>query len=462
MIDHFVQFVEGVNAQESQSHDWLSNVRELGRKRLATAAMPTTKDEEWRFTNLARLPTEQLRYRSLDRKIATALSRREKELLAAVTNEEVSTPIILINGLMVEDLSGSAQWPVGLRIHEISARLPEQGQEQGQFINESSLADEDPFLFLNQAMVPQGIRLELTDAYQADKPIHIVWLYTRASAAMVASRRNFIVAGPRSKGILLETTLWTDDVFCLTNCVSHLLAAEGAELEHVQYWQGHEESYVMSRSEAVLLKGASYRNLVINGGGAWSRNNLRILLKEPHAAVKATGIYGLAGHGQVDNYSSIEHQASDTLSMQLYKGLLAEKSRGVFRGRIKVEEKVTGAEASQLNKNILLGKEARVNSMPWLEIDASDITCEHGATTGTIDAEQLFYLISRGISPAMAREILLKAFIGEALSIINDPWLKEKIDEYSSLVFEQIIPPTSVPMDKEASDEKSRTEQGTS
>ncbi len=215
--------------------------------------------------------------------------------------------------------------------------------------------------------------------------------------------------------------------------------AEGAEIEHVQYWQGAEKTYAMSHTEAILRRGAKYRTLVINGGGALSRNNLSIFLKEPYAAVESTGIYGLAGQGQIDNYSSIEHQASSTLSMQLYKGLLAEKSRGVFRGRIKVDRNVKGAESSQLNKNILLGKAARVNSMPWLEIDASDIKCQHGATTGTLDQDQLFYLTSRGILPNQARKILLKAFMAEALCNVTDPWLKEKIDQYSSSIFEQII-----------------------
>ena len=397
------------------------------------------KDEDWRFTNLTTFPIDQLRQYQQDRKALTTLTDTEKELLAGVTDEHASIPIIIINGFLMKGLSGPAQWPAGIRINEIDAVLPYQGQEQASLVEKSSFNGADPFLLLNQAMMQKGIRLELAEGFQADKPIHIIYLYTRISASMVSSLRNFIVAGPHSKATLLETTMWTDNFFCIDNSVKHVIMAEGAELEHVQYWQGTEKTYAMSHTEAILKRRAKYRTLVINGGGALSRNNLSILLKEPHAAVETTGIYGLAGNGQIDNYSRIEHQASNTFSMQLYKGLLAEKSRGVFRGSIKVDQKVKGAEASQLNKNILLGKAARVNSMPWLEIDASDIKCEHGATTGTLDKEQLFYLTSRGIPTNQARKILLKAFMAEALINVTDPWLKEKIDEYSSSIFEQII-----------------------
>jgi Fe-S cluster assembly protein SufD len=439
MIDHFLHYLDTQSALEAQPKDWLADLRYQGRKLLEAAVPPTMKDEDWRFTNLTTFPKDQLKHHQLDRLALTTLTDTEKELLARVTDEQASIPIIIINGFLMKGLSDPARWPAGIRINEIDTVLPYQGQEQASLVQKSSFNGADPFLLLNQAMMQKGIRLELTEGFQADKPIHIISLYTRASAEMVSSLRNFIVAGPHSKATLLETTMWTDNFFCIDNSVKHVIMAEGAELEHVQYWQGTEKTYAMSHTEAILKRKAKYRTLVINGGGALSRNNLSILLKEPHAAVETTGIYGLAGNGQIDNYSRIEHQASNTFSMQLYKGLLAEKSRGVFRGSIKVDQKVKGAEASQLNKNILLGKAARVNSMPWLEIDASDIKCEHGATTGTLDNEQLFYLTSRGIPTNQARKILLKAFMAEALINVTDPWLKEKIDEYSSSIFEQII-----------------------
>lgn len=440
MIDHFLHYLDMQDAPEATSQGWLADLRRQGRKRLEDTVPPSIKDEDWRFTNLTTFPLDQLSQHQQDRKALTTLTATEKELLAGITDEQASLPIIIINGFLMQELSTSpAKWPAGIRISEINATLPHEGQEQGRLIEKSSFNTADPFLLLNQAMMQKGIRLELAEGFQADKPIHIISLYTKASASMVLSLRNFIVAGPHSKATLLETTMWTDNFFCTDNCVKHITLAEGAELEHVHYWQGSEKTYAMSHTEAILKRKAKYRTLVINDGGALSRNNLSILLQEPHAAVETTGIYGLAGNGQIDNYSRIEHQASHTLSMQLYKGLLAGKSRGVFRGRIKVDKKVKGAEASQLSKNILLGKAARVNSMPWLEIDASDIKCEHGATTGTLDNEQLFYLTSRGIPTNQARKILLKAFMAEAFINLTDPWLKEKIDEYSSSIFEQII-----------------------
>lgn len=439
MIDHFLHYLDSQYAPKAQSRDWWARMQLQGRMRLEAASEPTTKDEDWRFTNLTTLPTDHLRQHQLDRLKFTTLTATEKELLASVMNGHKATTIIIINGFLVRELFGPAKWPAGISINEIDAVLPYQGQEQADLVAKSSLNDADPFLLLNQAMLQKGIRLELAEDFHADKPLHIIHVYTSLSTSMVSSLRNFIVAGAHSKATLLETTVWTDNFFCLDNIVQHVIMAEGAELEHVQYWQGTDNTYTMSHTEAILKRGAKYRTLVMNSGGAISRNNLSIVLQEPHAAVETTGVYGLTGNSHIDNYSRIEHQASNTSSMQLYKGLLAEKSHGVFRGCIKVKQKVKGAEASQLNKNILFGKAARVNTMPWLEIDASDIKCEHGATTGAIDNEQLFYLTSRGIPTSLARKLLLKAFLAEALINITDPWLKDKIDEYCSFIFEQII-----------------------
>ena len=440
MIDHFLQYLDTENPPEGQPQvGWLADQRRHGRKLLEAAVQPTTKDEDWRFTSLTKFPKDQLRQQQLDRQSLITLTAAEKKVLARITDTQASIPIILINGFLLEGLGEATRRPSGIRLNEIDAASPHQGQEQLELVEQTSFNASDPFLLLSRAMMHKGIRLELAEEFQADKPIHIIYLYTKPSASMVSSLRNFIVAGPHSKATLLETTISTDNFFFTDNRVTHVIMAEGAELEHVQYWQSTEKVYAMSHTEAILKRRAKYRTLVINGGGELSRNNLSILLTEPHAEVKTTGFYGLAGQGQIDNYTRIEHQASDTDSMQFYKGLLAGKSRGVFRGCIKVAQKVKGAEASQLNKNILLGREARVNSMPWLEIDSSDIKCEHGATTGTIDNEQLFYLTARGIPINLARKILLRAFMTEVLINVTDPWLKEKIDEYSSIIFEQII-----------------------
>ncbi|WP_028584233.1 Fe-S cluster assembly protein SufD [Desulfogranum mediterraneum] len=439
MIDRFLHYLSTQKMAEAQPRDWLAELRRQGRERLKLTAAPTTRDEEWRFTNINKFPTEQLGLHQSDRQALTSLSAADRALLARVRDEDATIPIIMVNGFLVKELSGSPQWPGGIRLSQVKTSLPSQGQEQSGLVKNASFRTADPFLLLNQAMMQRGIRLEIREGFEADRPIHIISLYTRASRAMVSSPRNFIVAGRESKAILLETTIWTGNFFSTDNCVKHLIMGEGAELEHVQYWQGHGKTYAISHTEAILKSRARYRTLVINGGSGMSRNNLSILLTQPHARVETSGISGLAGSGQVDNYSRIEHQASHTFSMQLYKGLFAGKSRGVFRGRIKVDKQVKGAEASQLNKNILLGKAARANSMPWLEIDASDIRCEHGATTGTLDKEQLFYLSSRGIPTNQARKLLLKAFMAEAFTHLTDPWLRGKIDEYCSSIFEQVI-----------------------
>jgi Fe-S cluster assembly protein SufD len=173
----------------------------------------------------------------------------------------------------------------------------------------------------------------------------------------------------------------------------------------------------------------------ITSNGKIVRNNLRIELKGRNASAHLNGLYVVSGESHVDNHSVVDHASPDCYSNELYKGVLNGKSRGVFNGRIFVARDAQKTNAYQSNKNILLSDEASMNAKPQLEIYADDVKCSHGATTGQIDPEALFYLRSRGIGEREASALLTNAFAEEILDKISVSSVREKLKEiiHSSL-----------------------------
>ena len=196
-------------------------------------------------------------------------------------------------------------------------------------------------------------------------------------------------------------------------------------VEHVRVQNESSEAFSFSNTEVEVPQDAHYKSVIINLGGRLSRNNLNVNLIGKNASTELYGLFKPTG--QNDNYTKINHLVGNTKSKQLYKGILDGKSVGVFNGIIKVERDASGVDSSQLNKNLLLSKEAKVHTKPQLEIDNDDVKCAHGATTGQIDEDGLFYLQSRGISREKAIAMLIDAFADDVLSKISDSELRNKV-----------------------------------
>ena len=189
------------------------------------------------------------------------------------------------------------------------------------------------------------------------------------------------------------------------------------------------ESYHIGTTEITLKRGSYYNATNINLGAKLSRHDIHLKFTETGGEAFVDGLYLLSGDQHHDTHSTIDHALPNCLSHQTYKGVLNDKSRGVFNGKVFVRENASGTDAQQSNKNLLLSNDARVDTKPQLEIFNDDVKCAHGATVGQLEEEELFYLLSRGLNETLARNLLTYGFAEEIVNKIGIESIKKELDE---------------------------------
>jgi Fe-S cluster assembly protein SufD len=241
--------------------------------------------------------------------------------------------------------------------------------------------------------------------------------------------RVLIVAGRGSMATIIESYVSFGEEIYLTNAVAEVFAAEGSALTHYRLQEESERSFHIATTEVFQERGSNYSSCAISLGGGIARHNLNVALSDEHAETTIDGLYVVTGSQHVDNHTSIDHRKPRCNSHQLYKGILDGRSRAVFNGKVFVREGSLLTDARQLNKNLLLSREATVDTKPQLEILADDVKCSHGATVGQLDDEELFYLSTRGIRPESARALLTYGFAEDVISKIKLRSVRERLEK---------------------------------
>jgi Fe-S cluster assembly protein SufD len=228
---------------------------------------------------------------------------------------------------------------------------------------------------------------------------------------------------------VIETYASTGDATYLTNAVVEVFVGEGARVSHYKVQDEGANAFHVASTRAELSRSSSYDLTTVTLGAQLSRHNIEVLLESEGAECRVDGLY-LVGTGQhADTHSLIDHRVPNCASRQNYKGILDGRSRAVFNGRVFVREEARGTDAEQSNKNLLLSREARVDTKPQLEIYNDDVKCSHGATVGQLDEEELFYLISRGLHTDLARNLLTYGFAEEVVGNIKFESIRAQLDE---------------------------------
>ena len=217
------------------------------------------------------------------------------------------------------------------------------------------------------------------------------------------------------------------DVY-LTNAIVDVMLGPGARLEHYKIQRESVNAFHIALTKTALGPNASYNATTINLGGALSRHDIDVTMDSEGAECSVDGLYMVDGSQHTDTHSMIDHRQPNCTSRQLYKGILDGKSRAVFNGKVFVRHDAQQTNAEQTNKNLLLSNDARVDTKPQLEIFADDVKCAHGAAIGQIDEEEMFYLESRGINRALARNMLTYGFAEEVIERIKIDSIKRELD----------------------------------
>ena len=383
---------------------------------------PTTKNEEWKYTNVGGL----LKNNFTDS--GNELNLNQNEIKQFFPLEDDLTILVFENGKYNSHLSKISNLPKGVIVGNLTEYYDH--QEVKKHLGKIALHKNECFVALNTALFSQGAFIFAEKNIICEKAIHLLFINDARINPTVNYPRNLIVASQGSSLNISESYYSIKAInpsFC--NPVTEIFIDDNANVEFCKNECENNNDFHIDYTSVFLRKDSKLNIQTITSGGKIVRNNLKIELQQPNGSAYLNGLYVSSGESLVDNHSFVDHASPDCYSNELYKGVMNGKSQGVFNGKIFVRKDAQRTNAFQSNKNILLSDDASMNAKPQLEIYADDVKCSHGATTGQLDGEAMFYLQSRGIGVSEARTLLTNAFAEDILDKITIPSLREKLKD---------------------------------
>jgi Fe-S cluster assembly protein SufD len=377
-------------ARHPGAPSWLGELRRGAFARFSSLGFPTTKVEAWRYTSVRPIV-----------ETAWTLAGRAPSFAKG-------------EGVLVCDL------------REAIASHPEKLRP---FIGTIAGFEKSAFAALNTAFFEDGVFVEIAKEAVVAEPIELIFEASGAEVPEVSYPRVLVVAGERSQATVIETWTGRGGRPYFTNAVTEIALGGGALLEHVKVQREDEAAFHIQTIAARVGRSSRFTSHNVALGAALARTDLDVLLAEEGAECELNGLFLGSGHQHLDNHTVIDHAKPHGVSRELYKGIMDGWARGVFHGMVIVRPGAQKTDAIQTNKNLLLSKEALVNSTPALQILADDVKCKHGSTTGQLDAATLFYLRSRGIGEVEARALLTWAFASDVVGRIHVPSVRAVVEK---------------------------------
>ena len=405
--------------------EWLPPLRQAGLERFTELGFPTTDHEDWRFTNLA--PLAKL---SLEPMLETSATDGVAELLARHTFTKLSgSRLVFVNGRFSAEFSTFGRLPAGVKVSSLAEALKSDPDFVHTHLGVSAHTENNPFTALNQAFFLDGGFVHVPAGVSMNEPVQLVHISSAPNSGDTIQPRNLIVVGDNSKLTLIESYLSVGDSVHFTNSVTELVAGENAVVEFVKYQNEAPGAFHIGMIAAHLGRASRVRIHSFALGSKLSRTNIRTNLAGEGLECILNGLYLTRAEQLADHHMIVEHAQPHCASHEYFNGILDDKSRGVFHGRILVREIAQKTDAKQTNKNLLLSDEATANTKPQLEIFADDVKCTHGATIGQLNQESIFYLRSRGLGTDTARRMLIHAFAGEIIERVQCEAAREELNK---------------------------------
>ena len=420
---------EAVRAVGAGDPDWLQVRRQEAWEAYKATPMPSTRSEEWRYTDVAQmLPLGELVPAAWEGRSGVggagsgrgALGRGGDRLAGQVSPAEqgsVAGQVSLVDGSVVESRlePKAAQRGVVLKSLRQAAQDGDEGVE-ALLATEAVPASDGKFPALNAALWSDGVFLRVPRGVTLDQPVRLRRWTSRAGTAVIT--RILLVAEEGSRVSFVDEVLSPDleEGTALAATAVEVYARQGSQVQYVSLQQMGRGGFYLANQRTLAERDSTLDTLNVALGGSVGRVDLNARLLGPGANSDMLGLYFGDGDQHFDFNTSQDHVAPHAHSDLLYKGALDGCARGVFRGIIRVHKGAQGTDAYQTNRNLVLSDEAVATSLPNLEIGADDVRCSHGATVGQLDAEAIFYLMSRGLGREQAERLVVLGFLGEVLS----------------------------------------------
>lgn len=395
---------------------WLRDLREDAIARFAERGLPGANVEAWKYTRLR--PLERSGFTP-----AGAAAQVDLETLPALLPQAgVGHRVIFVNGRLRQCLALLGDQPEGVELGGLADALRQDPEaladELGRDGNGQSAPDGQPLFALNTAMMHDGLVLRVKRGVSVALPIEVVYVGAPGDEALAFHPRNLIVLEPGASATVVEHHVGIGAGEYFANGGTDIRVGEGAQLHHYKIQEEGLEAVHIATTHAELARGALYDGFILTKGARLSRNEVSVRLTGPGAECHLNGAYMVRGEQHCDITTTIDHLAPQTSCREVFKGVIDDKARAVFQGRITVHPDAQQSNGHQLSKALLLSDQAEIDAKPELEIFADDVKCSHGATAGDLDRDALFYLRARGIPEAAARDILIEAFLAETINNI--------------------------------------------
>ncbi len=398
---------------------WKEQFRVRSMSRFADMGLPDTTDEEWRFTPIG--PIADTEY---DLPTIGASVIPEAPVLFA---DAEYARLVFVDGILSTDLSSLRGLPREVEIcslTEAAARHP--GLVETWL---GSVSTGGPsFTSLNGALFADGAFIHVPAGVVVETPVHLAFVTTRHDRPVMTCPRALVLVGESGSVSLIETYQGVGGSHQVTNSVVEAVVGRNAELDHHRLQLEPNDTYHIGRTAVRLDRDGRYTSHAASIGAALARHDLGATLTGENGLCTLNGLYVGNGAQIHDSHTVIDHAAAHCESHELYKGILNDRSRGVFNGKVFVRQDAQKTDAKQTNQALLLSDGARIDTKPQLEIFADDVRCTHGATVGQLDADSLFYLRSRGIAAEDARNVLIHAFASDIIDRMPLPAVRQHLE----------------------------------
>ncbi len=436
--------------------DWLGTLRRTAAGRFSEVGFPGPRDENWKYTSAGAILRN--RYRSANGPAALSATELETILAGVAGLDGAAAVVVLVDGWLVAEASrgldgdeaaggGSAANLDGLAsLTQHSADLIQ--DRLGRYLDASA----GGFTALNGARLDDGVVVRVPRGKAVEAPLHIVHVATASAQAdsetggesgdahqpIASHPRNLIVLEAGSSARVVEHYVGMPGVH-LTNAATEIVLERDAVLSHLKLQCEAPEAFHVQRIQVQQEAGSRFTSHSFAFGARLSRTEIHSTLAGEQAECSLYGLYVAGGTGHVDHHTTVDHAVAGTRSRELYKGILDDRARGVFTGKVLVRRDAQQISAEQSNKNLLLADGAVAQTRPQLEIYADDVKCSHGAAIGRLDDDALFYLRQRGIGAAEARILMTQGFGMEITETIEDEALASAVQTVARERIERAI-----------------------
>jgi len=384
---------------------------------------PTRKDEDWKYTNVGPI-------------IKSSYQQGEPSSIDASVMDECLfegldvIKIVFINGHLDTDLSAFEDTPEGVTLSTMKEALEDDAKSKliEKLLSQKSGTAVNTFLPMNRAFAKHGFLIETEANKVIEKPFHFIYINTLSSDTHFAHPQLFIDSKTSSELTVIESyhSINPDAVY-FNNTANYIHVGKNAKVDHYRLQYESKSAFQINNTIVTQERDSVYSNYAIDLGGKIVRNNLSTELLDSGTETNYYGVYLGLDKQHIDNQTFIDHAMPHCESNELYKGILSDKARGVFNGKVLVRQDAQKTNAFQQNSSLVLSNEAVMDAKPQLEIYADDVKCSHGATIGQLDENSIFYLKSRGLNEEGARNLLQKAFLGEVVAEFKIEAIKEKV-----------------------------------